>query len=438
MRNRILAFVLFTVSCVTPALASAVEFDEQTRNRPIRWPTKTVRLALSSSAFGEVPNIKYGTDVASALVRSFRSWEPVTGVRFELVRSDELNASPKGTAGNGVSLVTLAPTTENLLLFGKNVLEVPAATRIFFDRFGNITEADIVLNPIHQFSDDGTFGTFDLEAVFTHEIGHLLGIDHSLFPGSVMFSTLARNGLFGLSLPAPRELSSVDKALARQIYGSAAAEDNCCSKIVGRITHDKLRKVDGGSVFAESVATGEIVGAGRVETDGTFEIGGLLPGELRLIWTADQKHRGRTFADPGTIELGESKIHRAEFRVALNGRGPSIEYAGLNGEFARPAIPMTSGRTHTVYVAGRDLDPENVSFGFSSSLISVVPGSIEVHEPIGPLAVVSFGAFVEPDARPGSYSIFAINDLGRISYLPGAVLIDPNGVRKAEDRTTRD
>jgi len=54
------------------------------------------------------------------------------------------------------------------------------------------------------------FNQFDIETVALHEIGHLLGLDHSTVPGSVMFPTY--NG-------ERRTLSADDLAGIRQLYG---------------------------------------------------------------------------------------------------------------------------------------------------------------------------------------------------------------------------
>ena len=62
------------------------------------------------------------------------------GVEFKETFSDKQNVSPQGMAGDGVSLITVAQTAENALLFVKNPEDVAATTRVFFDGRGKITE----------------------------------------------------------------------------------------------------------------------------------------------------------------------------------------------------------------------------------------------------------------------------------------------------------
>ena len=114
-----------------------------------------------------------------------------------------------------------------------------AKTRIFYNRKGLITEADIVFNPFQQFSTDGTFGTFDLESTLTHEIGHLLGLHHSAVLGSTMADSFASNGTRGFVDFGPRTLADSDIAAIRDLYGPKPGDEECCAVISGKISIER-------------------------------------------------------------------------------------------------------------------------------------------------------------------------------------------------------
>ena len=97
-------------------------------------------------------------------------------VVFVEVSSNLQSISPT-SRGDGISLITIAPTPANLLAFseGNNT----ARTRIFYDaETGAISEADIVVNPF-PYSSEGTPRQFqpmaprhyDLESTLAHESG---------------------------------------------------------------------------------------------------------------------------------------------------------------------------------------------------------------------------------------------------------------------------
>jgi predicted Zn-dependent protease len=53
-----------------------------------------------------------------------------------------------------------------------------------------ITEADINFNPAYSWSSNPTSGQYDIQSVFTHELGHALGLGHSSNSSAVMQATI--------------------------------------------------------------------------------------------------------------------------------------------------------------------------------------------------------------------------------------------------------
>ena len=201
------------------ALAYSLYFTDGSGRVALSWRRQPIRLYLSTSIRTPPPNIKAGSDVEGAVRRALGRWERVAGVRFSVAWAGERSASA-GPVGDGVSLITVADTPGNNSFFSGAII---GYTKLFFDRrTGEIAEADVIINPRQKFSTDGSPGTYDLETTLTHEVGHLLGLDHSPDPGSVMREGQAINGRRrGPHLPG-RELGTDDRAGARAIYGESA------------------------------------------------------------------------------------------------------------------------------------------------------------------------------------------------------------------------
>ena len=391
----------------------------------VRWSRNSIRIAVSASLDRPGSNIKSDSDVAGAIRRSVDSWEKAANVTFELTDSDRLSVSPSGLAGDGSSLITIAQTPENLLLFEKGLEDAPARTRVFVDRKGFVTEADIVLNPFLQFSTDGTFGTFDLESVLTHEIGHLLGLPHSSIIGSTMHEQIGRNGLYSLQNINVRTLSGQDISAVRSLYGPLPAEENCCGRINGKITMPAASKVSSLHAWAENAETGETVAEAAVAADGTFRLAGIPAGKYR-VYVQDESDKATRLvaADDSIVNVNKDEASSWSARARTTTARLRTEFLGLNGQIAGAAVPMNRGRSYTVYLAGRSLDPKAVKVGSTSPFIEVDDSSIENVDYRDDLSVIAVKVSVNAKAPVGTYSLFVRAASGSKSYFAGGITVE--------------
>jgi hypothetical protein len=411
----LLAFVL-TAFLPASALASIPAKGDQVS---LRWRTPLIRLAVSNSIYAP-SSIKADSDITGALKRSLAAWSEVADVEFALVDSDRQSISPTGHAGDGVSLITIAQTPENVMLFSRDPEAASARTRVFYNRTGTITEADIVLNPFLQFSTDGTYGTFDLESTLTHEIGHLLGIRHSGVIGSVMSESLARNSEMS-GLNGPRRLSLSDIAAVRHIYGSVRAED-CCATITGRLT-TTVRPSLPVVVWAEENGTGRVAAWSEAASDGSFTLGGMPGGSYSVLWQRVDERSSSPIGHLGTVKLAGEQVFTLSPRLPPASSSAAMYLIGLGSQLTDSALTLDPGREHVVFLGGEGLDSSKVQFEFNSPFISVTPDTVRRHDFGEDITVVSMVLKISPDTPSGAYSIFATSDSGIQAALTGAVIV---------------
>src|SRR5689334_23927761 len=273
-------------------IRDSFEFEPAAQTaRRIHWPRKTIEVALSNSLLTPGPNIKPASVVVGAARRALSRWASLSNINFVVTWSPATSISP-ADAGDGVSLLTIADTPENEAF---NSDTTTGRTRVFFDpETGSIAEADISINPRPraedgtelQFSTDGTPGTYDLEATFTHEIGHLLGLDHSSVLSSTMQGRQAYNGTFGLPALTERTLSEDDRQKIRSLYGSKLRLGRIEGRLVDNRTPGALTPLDGVHIWAENVSNGRVIASNITATDGSYKLEGLEPGQYRVIVTS--------------------------------------------------------------------------------------------------------------------------------------------------------
>ncbi|MCU1288100.1 MAG: peptidase and matrixin and adamalysin [Acidobacteria bacterium] len=417
---------LFLLIVLTvPAKAYVPEYSGETFSQKLHWKSAVIPISISSSLIKSSPNIKPGSDVEGAVRRSLEAWENVTNVTFEQLPSDKQSVSPAGNFGDGISLITIAPTSENVVMFGGNTEEVSAITRVFFNKKGMITEADIALNPYLQFSTDGSIGTFDLESTLTHEIGHLMGLEHSSVLGATMHESNGKNGVFNLESFDSRTLAETDISAVRSLYGAKFGDENCCAAIGGKLTAADGKPAKNYQVWAEEYATGKIIGELNTNIDGSFQFEMLPAGKYRVFAQNRTKAKNFKLAEEiGVVETGKGRSASLAKKLEQSPIGFEAQYIGFNGQLSERSVSLNAGKSYTIYIGGKNLNIKDYKFGFSSPFMSITPNSLFEHDFGKDVSVVSFEVKIKPQTALGEYSVFAESLKGQKSYVLGGLSIE--------------
>ena len=415
-------FVTLTAGNVfTSTLGAAPPKPDSPR---LRWKGRTIKLAISNSLIRPSSNIKFDSDVMDAVLRSVQAWQNAADIEIVLEPSDRQSVSPSGLVGDGVSLITIAQTAENVLLFSKDPEAVSAKTRVFYNAKSFITEADIVLNPFQQFSTDGTFGTFDLQSTLTHELGHLLGLRHSSVLGSTMCESRSKNGAFGINDLSPRTLAESDLSSIRDLYGVTGEDSACCAAIVGRLVVEGSRAVKNVRVWAEEGRTGRVVAQVEAAGDGSFRLGGLPEATYSVFWEKKDDGTGVSFGELGPAAVVKGRTVELDDKILLRHSEIELDYLGINSQLADSALPLTAGRQYVLYLGGKGLDAKGLNVVFNSPYFKVA-GQSSAHQDFGEgISVITVILTVDQNAPAGAYSIFAARADGSISSMIGALNID--------------
>lgn len=386
-----------------------------------RWRDNSFKISISSSLTANATNIKFDSDVVGAVLRSLKAWEAVADIKFQVDFTDRQSVSQAGTSGDGVNLITIAQTPENVLFFSKNGGSDSARTRVFVNRRGFISEADIVLSPFQQFSTDGSFGTFDLESTLTHEIGHLLGLRHSGVLGSMMADNIPKNGAFGTPFSS-RALSDSDAASARDIFG-APGEIECCASISGKLSLPNGKPAKGFQVWAEEDGTGRVLGHAETAIDGSYRIGGLLDANALLFWRKTDDPMASQIGEIGLFKLLKNAPALVNEKVLVSRSEFALNYIGTNRSLTDSSVSIKAGGEYVIYLGGQEIGPANFSIEFNSPFLKVARGSVAAEEFSDGIPAVSFVLTVDQATPPGTYSLFAINRSGTRTALVGAINI---------------
>ena len=272
------------MACVLIAIAVAVSapvafaylklgIDQNGKLITLRFNTMPIRYLITNR---DVPGVT-APQLRDAAGRAFASWAGVPDVKLSSEFVGFTTANP--LSGDGASVLGFISRPDLDRVLGSTSFTVDLVT-------GEIVESDIFFNSIFPWSSasGGEAGRQDIESIALHEIGHFLGLGHSMLGESellgggrrviaseaVMFPIAYTAGILNR---VPRE---DDIAGISDIYGTDTFRRSTGS-ITGRIIKNGSGVI-GAHVVAFNPSTGALVGGFTLSQDGTFVIAGLDAG----------------------------------------------------------------------------------------------------------------------------------------------------------------
>ncbi len=183
--NRLILILLLGVSFASHA--NAWVQTQSSKGKLLHWRGNNINFWINP----EIPPGLAEGDVLYALRASFSTWSipSCTCIRFKdngTTTSRELGYDVNNPDAN-INIILFQQTS-----WGHDSRAVAITSNVFNESTGEVVAFDMELNSVNfTFSIDGkprnNVGTMDIRNVVTHEVGHVIGLDHSPIRQSTMY-----------------------------------------------------------------------------------------------------------------------------------------------------------------------------------------------------------------------------------------------------------
>jgi len=225
-----------TMTCDPMNPEDVCQFDKHScvvTGRPLFWPGGNIEVWADSA--GSMTRGVTGAQTVTLLKRAYAQW---MSAQCENGDNPFLDVVVRGQVNNGVAEFDREPGAENINVVVYQDTEWPyassavAITTMTFDvNSGEIVDGDTEMNARdYVFAVEPTVaGEIDVQAVLTHEAGHVVGLAHTDVSGATMEAAA-----HGSAFTRLRTLEADDEAGVCEIYDPTEESASGCVCDIGR------------------------------------------------------------------------------------------------------------------------------------------------------------------------------------------------------------
>ena len=330
MRLRNLLLLAGLTVGVTALVRGHARLVHPSNQNPLYWSSpSSVGIVVNDAGSDDLSDDSHTT----ALRNAIDEWNSIEGTTLRLVE----DASPAARArtdweSNAIHLVLFDESNESG--YFPNGSSTVAITPVWFYSNGRIADADVLFNGKgFRFTTSQEAGRYDIQDVGVHELGHLLGLDHTGWAGGSMFPYVDS------SVILHRSLSLDERTAMRLIYPSAGV-----TSISGRVRRSSNGATVPGAHVVLRGSDGRTAAAALSLADGTFRVGGIDAGSYTLLVTPLD-------FPVSSANLGSGWTVESDFEATVHGLVTATEGvdAGVGDVLVGEDVTLSLGRSSDDY-----------------------------------------------------------------------------------------